>query len=225
MKKERSIIGGLLILQGVLWLGFLVHHSQRFPGSKLGVALGILAAVLLVLPPLFYSITKRVKAIRERVSRKISLSTLLSWHVYAGIIGSIVAIVHTGHHFESYLGILLTAMMLCTVLSGFIGRYFLSYSSQELQEKKDQLTLLATQYNQLIDTSYKKADVEKVLPARAFRLTESIADLEYAIQTHEFLKRRTAQWLSAHILTSCIFYFLLWMHIWSALYFGLTRIP
>ena len=33
MKKERNIIGALLVLQLVLWLGFLVHRSPRFAGS------------------------------------------------------------------------------------------------------------------------------------------------------------------------------------------------
>ena len=140
-------------------------------------------------------------------------------------------------------------MMMLTVLSGFIGRYFLSYSSQELREKQDQLNLLATQYNQLIGGVAQKPepkiaytasrgtlrrafnsfvgiesfgrDAEVPLSVRAIRLAESIADLEYAIKTHEFLKRRTTQWLTIHIATSIAFYLLLIIHIWSAIYFGL----
>ncbi len=53
------------------------------------------------------------------------------------------------------------------------------------------------------------------------RLAESIADLEYAIKTHELLKRRTSRWLKIHIITSCAFYILLILHIWSAIYFGI----
>jgi hypothetical protein len=251
MKQERTIISGMLLIQLILWLGFLVHRSPRFPGSPVGWVLAISAALLMMVPPLVYSAAKRIEAFKLFISKRISLGKLLNWHIYTGIAGSILAILHTGHRFESNLGIWLTAMMMLTVLSGFVGRYFLSYSSQELREKQDQLNLLATQYNQLIGGLAQKPEpeityaashglVRRVLNSfagtekfyegtqvpvsvRALRLAESIADLEYAIKTHEFLKRRTASWLKVHIATSCAFYLLLIIHIWSAIYFGLRN--
>ena len=249
MKKERAIIGGLLILQIILWLGFLVHRSTRFSGSLTGGIFGILGALLMIIPPIIYSAVKRIESVKKIVTAQISLGTLLNWHVYTSIVGAIFAIIHSGHNFESPLGIWLTAMMLLTVLSGFVGRYFLNYTSMELREKQDLLNKLATEYNQIVGemsrqpnaeivyaTSHnfvrnglnsllgtKKLNVELKVPpsVRAVGLAESIADLEYAIKTHELLKRRTIHWLIAHIVTSCAFYFLLIFHIWSALYFGL----
>ena len=249
MKTERAIIGGLLILQLILWLGFLVHRAPAFPGSVTGVSLAVIAALLMIVPPLLYSATKRIAFVKRVLSKRISLGTILNWHVYTSIVGAILAILHTGHRFESNLGIWLTVMMMITVISGFIGRYFLSFSSGELQEKKDLLNLLATEYNglvgkmvkepneeviyaashhalshylnSLIGTETFKSDVKSPLSIRALRLAESIADLEYAIKTFDVLKRRTAIWLKVHIATSCSFYLLLIFHIWSAIYFGL----
>jgi len=248
MKNERTILLGLLALQLILGLGFLVHPSPRFPGSLTGGVLGIIAALLMVVPPLLYSAVKRIQSFREKISQRLSVGTLLTWHVYTSIIGSILAILHTGHRFESNLGIWLTAMMMLTVFSGFVGRYFIAYSSGELREKQDLLNLLAFQYNQIVGELASKPDPEityaashgfmrqamnsivgnENLPAdgkiplsvRAARLAESIADLEYAIKTHELLKRRTMRWLQAHIVTSGAFYLLLVFHIWSAIYFG-----
>ena len=249
MKRERTIVGGLLVLQLLLWLGFLVHRSPRFPGSVTGGVFAVAAAALLVLPPLLYSATKRLEAVRQLVTPRISLGTLLAWHVYTGIVGSMLAIVHTGHRFESNLGIWLTATMLLTVLSGFIGRYYLGYASLELHEKQDLLTTLATEYNRmvgemarqpnpeiayaashhpaahalnsLVGTDAFQVDAQTPPSRRALRLAESIADLEYAIKTHEVLKRRMAGWLVAHIVTSSAFYLLLVAHVWSEIYFGL----
>jgi hypothetical protein len=249
MKKERNIIGALLLLQLVLWLGFLFHRSPRFAGSWPGGLLGMAAAALLLVPPLLYSAVKRIDAVKQVVTKRVSLGTLLSWHVYTGILGAILAILHTGHRFESTLGIWLVAMMMLTVFSGFVGRYYLGYASIELREKQDLLTRLATEYNQLVGalarqpnaevtyaavhdgaahafnsfvgTEPAQADTKGSLSVRALRLAESIADLEYAIQTHETLKKRTTQWLYAHIATSVAFYLLLVFHIWSAIYFGL----
>lgn len=249
MKKKSTIIGGLLLLQILLWLGFLVHRSPRFPGSLTGGLLAITAAILMVIPPLLYSAAKRIPSFRERIKSRISIGTLLNWHVYTSIVGAILAILHTGHRFESPLGIWLTTLMMLTVLSGFVGRYYLGYSSTELREKKDLLNLLATEYNQLLNettaqqnpeisyaashgflsrafnsfagTEDAVADAKAPASVRALRLAESIADVEYAIKTHEILKRRTAGWLKVHIITSCAFYLLLIIHIWSAIYFGI----
>lgn len=249
MKNERTIIGGLLVFQLVLWLGFLFHHSPRFPGSLTGGILGVLGAVLMIFPPLLYSIVKRIERVRQFVTKRVSLSTLLTWHVYTGIVGSILAILHIGHHFQNNLGIWLTTMMLLTVFSGFVGRYYLAYASMELREKKDLLNSLATEYNQLmakvarqqtaeiayvashnvvgralnsfVGTEPAIVDPSAPLMLRAERLTESIADVEYAIAMHDVLKRRTTYWLVAHIATSSVFYVLLVFHIWSAIYFGL----
>ena len=249
MKHERTIISSMLILQLILWLGFLVHRSPRFAGSLTGGILAITAALLMIVPPLLYSATKRINFFKEKITKRISIGTLLNWHVYTSIVGAILAILHTGHRFESNLGIWLTAMMMLTVLSGFVGRYFISYSSKEIKEKQTELNLLATQYNQLINEIGQQpkseaayivsnnlisrafnsfvgiqgiaTDPKSLLSQRAMRLAESIADLEYAIKTHELLKRRTARWLKIHIITSCAFYILLILHIWSAIYFGL----
>ena len=249
MERERTIIGGLLALQLVLWLGFLVHRSPRFPGSLAGGILAVSGALLMILPPILYSAAKRIEYFKRIITARISLGTLLSWHVYTGIVGSILAILHTGHRFESNLGIALTAMMLVTVLSGFVGRYFLGYVGLELGEKQDLLNKLAFEYNQIVGEMSRQPKAEIAfaashgivrravnsflgadfflgqenarLPRRAVRLAESIADLEYAIKTHELLKRRSKHWLRAHIAASLAFFLLLVLHIWSGIYFGL----
>lgn len=249
MERERTIIGALFLLQLILWLGFLVHRSPRFPGSFAGGVLAVSGALLVIVPLVFYSAVKRIEFFKRIVIGRFSLSTLLSWHVYTSVAGAILAILHTGHRFESNLGIWLTAMMLLTVLVGFIGRYFLRYEMLELREKQDLLFHLATEYNQIVGdiagqpdteiayaashgsvrhalnsflgTDFFIAGTNKEQARRVVRLAESIADLEYAIKTHELLKRRTKHWLWAHIATSAAFYLLLALHVWSGIYYGL----
>ena len=69
------------------------------------------------------------------------MQTLLAVHVYAGILGPLLAIIHTGHKFDSPLGIALTAVMLLVVVSGFAVRYLLTYVGHEIADK---LLLLQT---------------------------------------------------------------------------------
>ena len=249
MERERTAITGLVLLLLVLWLGFAVHRSPRFPGSLWGGALAVSAALLMVLFPLAYAAIKRVPALKKALARRVPMRTLLAWHVWTGAAGSILAVLHTGHRLESNLGIALTAAMLLSVFSGYVGRYFLGYVSMELREKHDLLHRLATHYNQAAGEASSQPDfaaavgtsggvfsrlighflVPAAVPARgaatlhyrAVRLAESVADLEYAIKTHELFKRRSAYWLKIHIAASCAFYLLLLLHAWAAVYFGL----
>ena len=249
MKRERILVGGLLLLLLVLWLGFLVHRSPRFPGSFTGGVLAIAGALLMLVFPLSYFAAKRIPVVKKVLTRRISIATLLTWHLYTGVVGSILAILHTGHRFQSNVGIFLTAMMLLTVLSGYVGRHFLSYVTLELHEKQTLLSKLATIYNQTVAELSRQPNATVTAAAshgfftqmfsgfiapeplakdsttpisyRAVRLAESIADVEYAIKTHELFKRRSAVWLKVHIAASAAFYVLLILHVWSEIYFGL----
>ena len=53
------------------------------------------------------------------------------------------------------------------------------------------------------------------------RIAESVADLEYAVRTHEFFKRWFARAMTLHIVLSVGLYLLLALHVVSGIYFGL----
>ncbi len=248
-EKERLIAIGLVVLMLVVWLGFVFHHSPRFAGSLWGGVFGVTGA-LLMLVPLAYLFVKRIKRLKEAVKKWASMRTLLAWHIYAGIIGPILVLIHTGHKFDSLLGIVLTTMTLVVVLSGFVGRYLMSQFSQEIREKK----ALLQQLNGTFETATKElatnpVQVAAVRPYAGFfsrlagslfvagdpmptasiatspgtllRLAEAIADVEYAIRTHEHFKRWFSKWLKLHIVISFVLYGLMGLHVWAAIYFGL----
>src|SRR5262249_11938726 len=163
--------------------------------------------------------------------------------------GPLVGLWLSGHKFNSPLGIAVTALMLLVVLSGFTGRYLMSYLSQEMLEKRQMLASLQAAYDQTAGELARQPEQAALLgtfagffsrllaglfiaspaaqpgglatPIRALRLAESIADLEYALKTHETVKRWFVYWLKFHIVLSTLFYGLLALHIWSGIYFGL----
>ncbi len=248
--KERTeiVITGLVILLLLLLLGFPFHQSPRFAGTLTGGILAI-AGSALMLVPLVYSIIKRIRPLKNRVTSRVPMRTLLSWHIYAGVVGPILVLLHTGHKFQSHLGIALTAMTIIVVLSGFTGRYLLSKFSQTIGEKKKTLTQLELAYRQTAtELSAHPEQVAILQPfsgffgrlfggillrpnetsptspsasIRALELSDSIADLEYAIRTHETFKNAFSVWLKLHIALSFALYALLALHVWAALSFGL----
>lgn len=252
--RERYLATSLVLLMLVLWLGFAVHASPRFPGSLAGGVLGIAATLLMGLVPAAYALVKRVRRVRAFVTRQVAMRTLLTWHVYTATAGAILALLHSAHKFDSPLGIALTTAMLLAVLSGYIGRHFFAFVSMELNEKQAWLAALRTAYDEtarqigasgdplvrlaagaragrriaaglVLEPEVIASESSVALTARAVRLAEAMADVEYAIATHERLKGRSSWWLRVHLFVSLMFYVLLALHIWAGIYFGLRWLP
>jgi hypothetical protein len=240
--QERIIISSILALLAFAWLGFLFHVSPRFAGSRLGAVFGILGAVLMLLP-LVYVAAKRIPFLRRSLTKRLSMQTWLSVHIYTGILGALFALIHTGHKYESWLGIVLTATMLLVVLSGYVLRYLTPFVNRDKREK---LLLLQTARGDL-DNAWgvlEKAQGKRgarprvswmtgmlaafgLLPsfdapaARVVSLADGVADLEYSIRTHDLLLRWFSISLIAHIVLSVAMYALLGAHIAAGIYFGL----
>ncbi|MGV3531388.1 MAG: hypothetical protein ACO1QR_03390 [Chthoniobacteraceae bacterium] len=244
-ERERIVVSGTLGVLLLAWLGFLFHRSPRFAGSSTGLAFGITGAVLMLLP-LAYSFVKRIPFLQSRIKPRVSMQALMTVHVYTGILGPLFGIIHTGHKFNSGLGIALTSVMLLVVVSGFALRYLLSYVNQEI---KDKLLLLQTARGDL-DSAWgvlenTPSEMRGLPKARLLaaglasigielspagpagevtRLAEAVADLEYAVRTHELFKRWFARSLIAHLILSVVLYVLLGLHIWAGIRLGLRGV-
>ena len=239
---ERLIVTSVFTVLVFAWLGFLLHVSPRFAGSGLGAVFGISGAVLMLVP-LAYVVVKRIPFFTERVTKYVSMQTWLSVHVYTGIVGALLAFIHTGHKYHSPLAIALTATMLLVIVSGFVVRYLVAFVNVDI---KDKLLLLQTARGDL-DSVWgvleRSAAERKGLPkaplltagfasprlsfasdspaGQVTTLAEGVADLEYSVRTDELLRRWFSRALKVHIVLSVALYALLAAHVTSGIYFGL----
>jgi len=76
-ERDRILVSGLVALMLLLWLGFLVHRSPRFPGSLWGGVLGVSGAALMMVP-LVHSLIKRIAPLKRAVTHRVPMRTLLS---------------------------------------------------------------------------------------------------------------------------------------------------
>lgn len=247
-EREPLVAGGLVALLLVLWLGFLAHRDPRFAGSGWGGVLGVSGAALMV-ASLAYSVVKRVRPVKAWVTRRVSMRAVLNWHMYAGLLGAILGLLHTGHKFDSPLGVALTAAMLVVVLSGYVGRHLMKQIALDVNEKKELLTRLESAYRQTAgDLAADPAQAALVRPwsgfwgrlvaalihrfprtapaphpasVRAMELAESMADLEYAIKTDETFRWWFGFWLRVHVVAGALMYTLLALHVWAGIHYGL----
>lgn len=234
-EKNALVIGGLVALLIILPFGYFFHVSPRFPGSLVGSIIGIAGAILMLLP-FAYLIIKRIPVLHDRVTRHVSMQTLLAIHIYAGVLGPILGLVHTAHTFQSPLGISLTGTMLVVVVSGYIGRYLLAQLSRaqrgrraELSDLQNALALApveplsawkshALKWLHLFTVETARAS-PSVLSRR--EIAQAMVDVEFAIRAESVLQKLFEQWLRLHILIAMTLYALLTLHIWSGLYYGL----
>ncbi len=217
--REWTTVTLLVALMLIVWLGFLFHQSPRFAGSPFGGVLAVGGSSLMLVPLATYWVAKRAPSIKRRLSAWMSMRTLLTVHIYTGLLGAILVLLHTGHKFDSPLGMALTAMVLLVALSGFIGRYLMSHIGLKLREKQERLERLQLVFEGMRE-DYAQQEVgdssvrstprvwsllgSPPLTGGADPLTSvgaiagGIADLEYSITVHAWFKKWFQKWLRFH---------------------------
>lgn len=217
-QHDRAVATGLVALLLLLWVGFLVHRSPDFAGSAWGGVLGVSGA-LLMLVPLAYSLVKRIPPVRRAAGP--GMRSFLVWHIYAGLVGAGLALLHTGHKFQSPLGIALTAMLLLVVLSGFVGRYLLGFIGEDLRSKQAHLETLQREFEQTLRQMTSVDSQQAPVRQIAVPLVGAIADLEYGVRADQHLRGWFTRWLRFHLVISGVLYALLALHVWAGIEFGL----
>lgn len=239
MRERGDILIGLLVAFLLVFpLGYLLHAAPRFAGSLAGGAIGISAAVLMVLT-LPYVAVKHLKWADRLITSFISKPTLLALHIYAGVLGSILGLIHAAHKFESSVGVMLTGILLLTVLSGFVGRYLLAQAAKALRGRRSDLASLQAAFLNLPAPPTAPPAAEAPLSPwkRAFfvsgeapalaqpvgteSLAAALADTEFAIRAEEATNQLFLRWRLLHIMLGCLVYALLLLHIGAAIYYGL----
>jgi uncharacterized membrane protein YsdA (DUF1294 family) len=229
-RTERLTVEVVVTLLLFLVPAFVLHTSPRFAGSLAGFVLGASAATLLVLL-LIYPLAKYSTRLKRWITRLVPLSALLAFHVYAGVFGAFLAILHTGHKYQSPLGIALIVTMLIAVATGVVGRYYLPETSTELREEQSKLAMLRSAYDRTAVVLAERQALESVaaegISATALRdvsvrqLVDGIADLEYAVGSREAIKNTFMRWIIAHVVAAILMYLLLTLHIGGEIYYGL----
>ncbi len=223
--RERLTVLALGTLIVLLLPGYVVHVSPRFPGSLAGSLFGIAAAFLMV-ALLAYPAVKYLPWLRERITRRVSLGRLLSLHIYAGLLAALLAIVHSGHKYQSVLGLALIVVTMIVIATGFIGRLYVGALGADIRQQQVLLGALRTSYDRVVQRLARHKDVEKpALNVPVLELVGAIADLEYSIAGRDAMRRLAGRWMVVHVASSLVLYGLLALHVLSGFYYGLRWLP
>jgi len=101
-----------------VYIGVTARMREIPPASELfGHALGILGFVLMLMTETLYSLRKR-----SRIARWGRMTDWLQFHIFTGIVGPFMVLIHSSWKFNGLAGVV-TMMTAVIVLSGFVGRY------------------------------------------------------------------------------------------------------
>jgi hypothetical protein len=231
--KNSLLVAGLVAFVLVFPFGYLVHLSARFPGSIAGTILGMMAAVLILLS-LAYLPIKYVPALRDRVTRRLSMSTLLAIHIYTGVLGPLLALIHSAHKFNSPIGLALVIVILITVLSGYIGRYLLGQIAKALRGREAELAKFRLALGSARDQQIARPSADLGWFGRLFftkddaatqvgpeEVALALADAEYAVRSERVVHQAFRNSMLVHLAFALALLALLIVHIFAAVYFGL----
>lgn len=134
------------------------------PSGVLGLSLGIVGLALMLSAETLYSLRKRGRWLRAGRS-----SVWLQTHIFAGIVGPYLVLLHSAGRFQGLAG-LATMLVLLIVASGFVGRYIYTAvprtddgAELALRELDDRLAEHASDLKGIEGIRLNRADIEAAL--------------------------------------------------------------
>jgi hypothetical protein len=217
---NRELVAALVTIVVVTALYMGASASLGVPSSAglSGHMLGVIGFGLMLLTEVGYSTRKRTTG-RAR-------GTMRSWlgfHIYTGIVGPYLVLLHTAGNFGGLAG-LLTLMVGLVVASGFIGRYI--YTA--VPRTADGVILEAAQISILLDEARAEASSAHTAGAgrdhdavrREKAAQKRLRTLERQMASLRWARRALATWHTLHIPLGMAMFVTAFAHIAGALYFA-----
>jgi hypothetical protein len=130
LRGNRELWLAFLAMIGVTGIYSLVLVLTRAipPASELfGHGIGILGFVFMLMTETLYSLRKRSRSVRWG-----RMSTWLQFHIFTGIVGPYMVLLHSSWKFNGLAGVSMLFTVII-VVSGFIGRYIFTRIPRTLE--------------------------------------------------------------------------------------------
>jgi hypothetical protein len=146
MRSNRELWLALIAIAVITLLyGFMVVMLGGIPAARefFGHSIGILGFVLMLMTETLYSLRKRTR--RAQWGR---MSTWLDFHIFTGLVGPYLVLLHSSWKFNGLAGVVML-LTVVIVASGFIGRYIYTAVPRTADGAEVEAGLLRQQISQL----------------------------------------------------------------------------
>ena len=120
LRGNRELWAALIVMVLITILyGIVIYLTKNIPpaGELFGHGMGILGFIFMLLTETLYSLRKRSRSVRWG-----KMSMWLQLHIFTGLVGPYMVLLHTSWKFNGIAGVT-TLLTIIIVFSGFIGRY------------------------------------------------------------------------------------------------------
>ena len=209
------LIGGLYVLV-TIWYREVPAASGLF-----GHLIGVLGFILMLMTELLYSMRKR-----SRTARWGRMSDWLAFHIFTGLVGPFMVLLHSSWKFQGLAG----AVMLMTVVivvSGFIGRYIYTAVPRSVDGVEIQASMLEQGLAEL-DAEVKRMETfeqgggekQQEIRRRVEGMRKEREKLQRQVGSLAKMRRRLAIWHMVHIPLGMALFTAAFIHIGAALYYA-----
>jgi hypothetical protein len=216
LERSRELLFALVAVVFITILYFLMLTLTRgIPAASglYGHGMGILGFILMLMTETLYSLRKR-----WRNARWGKMARWLEFHIFTGIVGPYLVLLHSSWKFNGLAGVvmLLTGVI---VASGFIGRYIYTAvprSAEGIELNLEEIEGQVLQYEQKIQLVSGQTLVTpelKVLTRQRDRLRRQAASLVRA-------RRMLSLWHTVHIPIGLTLFALAFVHAGAAIYYA-----
>lgn len=235
MLNEKNITALLSIFFVIFVLGFLLHQSPTFAGSLFGHLIGIAGTVIMSMTLVY--------PFRKRIQKKKGKKNPINTHIYYGLIGPLLVVVHSAHKFSSIIGVLVFLSMFIVVGSGIVGKFLFRRTNRAVKQQKSDLETLkslfalrradATQCRSYLAIGKKAlwdsdqvtggvTDIEGQQRCEVLlHLANSITELEQSVRIFSHTKVLFSRWIRVHYLLTFFLFAMVIVHVLTTLYYGL----
>jgi hypothetical protein len=210
----------VIVILTVLYL-FMVVTLKEIPAASdfFGHMLGVLGFILMLMTETLYSLRKR-----SRSARWGRMADWLQFHIFTGLVGPYMVLLHTSWKFNGLAGLVML-MTLIIVASGFIGRYIYTAIPRtadgieiEAVELQRQIAVMETELKRLEATQSAQITRAqrkhlKTLQRQRRALVRQVASLAQA-------RRLMALWHAIHIPIGVALFTAAFVHMGAALYYA-----
>jgi hypothetical protein len=124
---------------------YVVLAASSIPPAKdlFGHTIGIIGFILMIMTEILYSLRKRTRSANWG-----KMATWLKFHIYTGLVGPFMVLLHSSWKFNGLAGIVMLLTVLI-VISGFIGRYIYTAVPRTLDGVEFEAQVLQSQIAQV----------------------------------------------------------------------------
>jgi len=120
LRNNRELWMAFIVMVAITGVyAFVIFVTREIPPASevFGHGIGIMGFVLMLMTETLYSLRKRSRGVRWG-----KMSVWLQFHIFTGLVGPYMVLLHTSWKFNGIAGAT-TLLTIIIVVSGFIGRY------------------------------------------------------------------------------------------------------